>query len=71
MTRDKDPRLVDVPIAHLSFVSQAVAEFGLAGAPKKLGGLSRTAILQVLAMGRAMPGSLAILREAYSQRHQA
>ena len=68
MTRDKDTRLVTVPIEHLSFVSQTVAEFGLAGAPKRLGGLSRSAILQVLAMGCAMPGSLAILREAYAQR---
>jgi hypothetical protein len=67
MTRDKDPRLVEVPLQHLSFVSQTVAEFGLAGATKKLR-LSRTAILQVLAMGKAMPGSLALLREAYAQR---
>ena len=70
MTKDKDPRLVEVPLQHLSFVSQTVAEFGLAGATKKLR-LSRTAILQVLAMGCAMPGSLAILREAFAAHRAA
>ena len=70
MTRDKDPRLVTVPIEHLSFVSQTVAALGLAGATQRLK-LSRTAILQVLAMGSAMPGSLAILREAYAAQRTA
>jgi hypothetical protein len=68
--REKDPRLADVPIDHLSFVSKTVAEFGLAGATQKLK-LSRTAILQVLAMGCAMPGSLAILREAFAAQRIA
>jgi len=67
MTKDQDSRLCAVPIEHLSYVSQTVTALGLAPACKKLG-LSRSAVLQILAFGSGMPGSLALLREAYAQR---
>lgn len=61
MTRD--PRLVEVPIDHISHVSRLVSEIGLVAAAQRLR-LSRTAVLGVLATGRSMPGTASILREA-------
>jgi len=67
MTYDHDPRLVDIPADHISFVSRLVSEFGLVDAARRLK-LSRTGVLGVLAIGRTMPGTAALVREAVAER---
>ena len=63
----RDPRLVEVPVALISFVAEIVNETGLVAASKRLK-MSKTSVLGVLGTGKLMPGTLALLTAAHSQR---
>lgn len=57
-----DRRLADVPPQIRDRVAAVLSTHGLAGASRETG-ISREAILQVVARGRCMRGTLALLRE--------
>lgn len=65
-----DPRLVSVPPEHRDFASSIVRELGPRGAAKHVG-IGRTALLGIIGLGECMPGTAALLREAFARKQAA
>lgn len=63
----RDPRTREVPPELRDRARELLAQRGPRGAAAALG-LSRSAVLSVVAVGRATPGTLAILRESTGRR---
>jgi len=64
---NNDRRLVELTPEQRQAVSEAVDRVGLVAAAKELG-LGRTTVLSILARGRVLPGTGALLREALMRR---
>jgi hypothetical protein len=62
-----DPRLVKVPEEHREYAATLLRELGPRAAAKHLG-LGRGALLGILATGECMPGTAALMREAFGRK---
>ena len=60
-----DPRLVRVPPDHLAKAVTLLHEIGVKPAARRLG-VSKNALLSIVARGTCMPGTAALLRESLS-----
>jgi hypothetical protein len=65
-----DPRTLQVPEAILSKARELLSELGPIRGGKRLG-ISRNALLSILATGRAMPGTLALIERATAESKAA
>ncbi|HEY4158682.1 MAG TPA: hypothetical protein VGM29_11320 [Polyangiaceae bacterium] len=65
--RRRTRNVVPVPVEQVATVAELYQQLGPRGAAAKLG-IGRGALLGVIASGQAMPGTLALLREALERR---
>lgn len=65
-----DRRCVDVPPELIAQVHVTLREHGPRRAAARLG-ISRSAVLSIIGTGRAMPGTVALLRQALTTREAA
>jgi hypothetical protein len=68
VTRDK--RLVEIPTEHREYAQVVIERIGIIRACELIG-VSRVALLGVIARGEGMPGTAAIFERAYSRRQAA
>jgi hypothetical protein len=61
------PRAVRVPVEYIAVVAALQERVGPRQAAQELG-LGRAALLGVVATGKALPGTVALLREALARR---
>ncbi len=70
MSYVNDPRTVKVPPQLLAAAKSILAEHGATRGARLLG-VSRNSLLSVVAIGYAMPGTVALLRSGQTARAEA
>ena len=65
--RHGGPRVIRVPVEFCAVVVELQERLGPSQAAKELG-LGRAALLGIAATGKALPGTVALLREALARR---
>lgn len=63
MAQAHDPRTIEVPTELLERAKAALAEFGPKRGAERLG-ISRNALLGIAATGRAMAGTVSLMKQA-------
>jgi hypothetical protein len=67
INRHGGPRVIRVPVEFCAVVAELQERVGPRQAAQELG-LGRAALLGVVATGKALPGTIALLREALARR---